>query len=303
MSDRSLIEKIERLKRERDAVILVHNYQAEEVQEIADFLGDSLGLSRQAAAAQAGTIVFCGVYFMAETAAILAPEKTVLIPEPDAGCPMADMLPADRLRAFKKKHPGAVTVAYVNSTAAVKAEADLCCTSANAPAVINSIPEDKEIIFVPDRFLGAWTMKETGRRLILYPGYCPTHRLLDPSDIRRARELHPGAVVMVHPECTPEVIAEADRVLSTSGMVKLARESEEKEFIVGTEVDMTVRLRRENPGKKFYPASDRLVCPNMKKTDLEKVLWALEEMRYPVTVPEEIRLQALKAVEAMVNIS
>ena len=303
MSDRSLIEKIERLKRERDAVILVHNYQVEEVQEIADFLGDSLGLSRQAAAAGAGTIVFCGVYFMAETAAILAPEKTVLIPEPDAGCPMADMLPAEKLRAFKKKHPGAVTVAYVNSTAAVKAEADLCCTSANAPAVINSIPREKEIIFVPDRFLGDWAMKMTGRRLILYPGYCPTHRLLEPSAIRRARELHPGAVVMVHPECTPEVIAEADRVLSTSGMVKLARESEQKEFIVGTEVDMTTRLRRENPGKKFYPASDRLVCPNMKKTTLEKVLWSLEEMRYPVTVPEEIRLQALKAVEAMVNIS
>ncbi len=200
MSDRALIEKIERLKRERDALILVHNYQTAEVQQVADFLGDSLGLSRQAAAAKAGTIVFCGVYFMAETAAILAPEKTVLIPDPAAGCPMADMVTADGLRAFKEKHPGAVTVAYVNSSAAVKAEADLCCTSANAPAVINSIPEEKKIIFVPDRFLGGWTARRTGRRLILYPGYCPVHRILEPAAIRRARELHPGALVMVHPE-------------------------------------------------------------------------------------------------------
>lgn len=303
MSDRDLIGRIEELKRERDAVILVHNYQAAEVQGIADFLGDSLDLSRKAAAAEASTIVFCGVYFMAETAAILSPEKTVLIPDPEAGCPMANMLPAEELRAFKKQHPGAVVVAYVNSSAAAKAEADLCCTSANAPAVINSIPEGKEIIFAPDKFLGDWAMKQTGRRLILYPGYCPVHRMLDRAAILRARQRHPAALVMVHPECTPEVIAEADEVLSTSGMVRLARESGRQEFIVGTEADMTVCLRRENPGKKFYPASPRLICPNMKKTGLEKVLWALEENRHRVTVPEEIRLQALKAVEAMVSIS
>ena len=303
MNDRALIERLGELKRKRHAVILVHNYQPAEVQEIADFLGDSLDLSRKAAGVPAETIVFCGVYFMAETAAILSPAKTVLLPEPAAGCPMADMITAEGLRAFKEKHPGAVTVAYVNSSAAVKAESDLCCTSANAPAVVRSIPEGKEIIFVPDRFLGAWAMRRTGRKMLLYPGYCPVHRLLDPADIRRARKLHPGALVMVHPECTPEVIAEADEVLSTSGMVKLAGESDREEFIVGTEVDMTTRLRRDNPGKKFYPAADRLVCPNMKKTSLEKVLWSLEENRFRVTVPEEIRLQALQAVEAMVNIS
>lgn len=303
MSDRSLIGKIERLKRERDALILVHNYQTAEVQQVADFLGDSLDLSRKAAAAGQSTIVFCGVYFMAETAAILAPGKTVLIPDPDAGCPMADMVTAAGLRAFQEKHPGAVTVAYVNSSAAVKAASDLCCTSANAPAVIDSIPAEREIIFVPDRFLGDWTRRRTGRKLILYPGYCPVHRLLEPSDIRRARELHPGALVMVHPECTPEVIAEADEVLSTSGMVKLAGESGREEFIVGTEIDMATRLRRDFPDKKFYPPSERLICPNMKKTSLEKVLWSLEENRYRVTVPEDIRLKALKAVEAMVKIS
>lgn len=303
MSDQVLIEKIERLKRERNAVILVHNYQVEEVQQVADYLGDSLDLSRQAAADDAELIIFCGVYFMAETAAILSPEKTVLIPDLDAGCPMANMITADGLRNFKKKHPGAVVVAYVNSSAAVKAESDLCCTSANAPAVVSSIPPDQEIIFVPDRFLGDWVMKQTGRQLILYPGYCPVHRILDLADIRRARKFYPHALVMVHPESPPEVIAAADRVLSTSGMVRLAGESERSEFIVGTEVDMTTRLRREYPEKKFYPASDRLICPNMKKISLEKVLWSLEEKRYPVTVPEEIRLRALKAVEAMVSIS
>lgn len=303
MSDRELIGKIERLKRERNAVILVHNYQTEEVQRAADFLGDSLGLSRQAAATDAGIIVFCGVHFMAETAAILSPGKTVLIPDPDAGCPMADMITAAGLRAFKEKYPGAVVVTYVNSSAAVKAESDLCCTSANAAQVVESIPEGKEIIFVPDRFLGDWTARRTGRRLILYPGYCPVHRMLDPAAILRQRELHPSALVMVHPECTPEVIDAADEVLSTSGMVKLARESACEEFIVGTEIDMATRLRRENPGKKFYPASPLLVCPNMKRITLEKVLWSLEETRYAVTVPEEIRVRALKAVSAMVEIS
>ncbi len=303
MSDRMIIEKIERLKRERNAVILVHNYQVEEVQQVADYLGDSLELSRQAAADSAELIIFCGVYFMAETAAILSPAKTVLIPDLDAGCPMANMISADGLRNFKSKHPGAVVVAYVNSSAAVKAESDLCCTSANAPAVVSSIPPDQEIIFVPDRFLGDWVMKQTGRQLILYPGYCPVHRILDLADIRRARKCYPHALVMVHPESPPEVIAAADQVLSTSGMVRVVGESERDEFIVGTEVDMTTRLRREYPEKKFYPASDRLICPNMKKISLEKVLWSLEEDRYPVTVPEEIRRRALKAVEAMVSIS
>lgn len=303
MSDRELIERIGQLKRERNAVILVHNYQPAGIQKIADFLGDSLDLSRKAAAASEETIVFCGVQFMAETAAILSPEKTILLPAPDAGCPMADMITAEGLRSFQEKHPGAVTVAYVNSSAAVKAETDLCCTSANAPAVIRSIPEGKEIIFVPDRCLGEWTMRRTGRKLILYPGFCPVHQQLTAEDIARQRELRPGALVMVHPECPPEVTAAADEVLSTSGMVKAAGESGREEFVVGTEVDMVTRLERDFPGKKFYPASDRLVCPDMKKITLEKVLQSLEENRSRVTVPEKIRRRALRAVEAMVNIS
>lgn len=303
MSDRELIERIGQLKRERNAVILVHNYQPAGIQKIADFLGDSLDLSRKAAAVSEETIVFCGVRFMAETAAILSPEKTVLLPAPDAGCPMADMITAEGLRSFQEKHPGAVTVAYVNSSAAVKAETDLCCTSANAPAVIRSIPEGKEIIFVPDRCLGEWTMRQTGRKLILYPGFCPVHQQLSAEDIARQRELRPGALVMVHPECPPEVTAAADEVLSTSGMVRAAGESGREEFVVGTEVDMVTRLERDFPGKKFYPASDRLVCPDMKKITLEKVLKSLEEDRPRVTVPEKIRRRALRAVEAMVNIS
>ena len=297
-----IIEKIERLKKERNAVILVHNYQIGEVQAIGDFLGDSLGLSRKAAATDADVIVFCGVHFMAETASILAPEKTVLIPDPEAGCPMADMIDADRLREVKAAHPGAVVVAYVNSSAEVKADTDICCTSANAAEVVASIPAEKDIIFVPDQYLGSFVVRKTGRQLILYPGYCPVHRKLLPEDILRQKESRPEAVVMVHPECTPEVIELADEVLSTSGMERLAAESKEDEFIIGTEVDMVTRLEQSNPEKSFYPASDRVVCPNMKKITLEKVLWSLEENRFEVRVPEEIRKKAKRAVDAMVAI-
>ncbi len=303
MSDRELRERIGELKRRRKAVILVHNYQPAEIQALADHLGDSLDLSRKAAASPAGTIVFCGVRFMAETAAILAPNKTVLLPELEAGCPMADMITAQQLRDFKEKHPGAVVVAYVNSSAEVKAEADLCCTSANAAAVVRSVPPEKEIIFVPDRCLGDYAMRVTGRKLILYPGWCPVHQKLAAEDIVRVRELHPEALVMVHPECPPEVVAVADEVLSTSGMVKTAGESGHAEFIVGTEIDMITRLRRDYPEKKFYPASPHLVCPDMKKITPEKVRQALEENRYRITVPEEIRRRAWRAVEAMVKIS
>jgi quinolinate synthase len=302
MTDQNIIFRINELKQELNAIILVHNYQIGEVQEIADFLGDSLGLSREAAGTDAEVIVFCGVHFMAETAAILAPEKTVLIPDPAAGCPMADMITAEELRVVKAEHPGAVVVAYVNSSAAVKAETDICCTSANAAAVVESIPGDREIIFVPDKYLGAYVMRTTGRKLILYPGYCPVHRKLMPEAIEEEKILHPRALVLVHPECTPEVIDLADEVLSTSGMERLASRSECREFIVGTEVDMVTRLRRDNPGKHFYPASDLVVCPNMKKITLEKVLWSLEEKKYEVTVPEEIRKKALRAVNAMVSI-
>lgn len=302
MTDQNLIFRINELKQELNAIILVHNYQIEEVQEIADFLGDSLGLSREAAATNAEVIIFCGVHFMAETAAILAPEKTVLIPDPAAGCPMADMITAKELRAIKAAHPDAVVVAYVNSSAAVKAETDICCTSANAAAVVESIPVDREIIFVPDKYLGAYVMRTTGRKLILYPGYCPVHRKLTPEAIEDRKILHPQALVMVHPECTPEVIDLADEVLSTSGMERVASRSECREFIVGTEVDMATRLQRDNPEKHFYPASDLVVCPNMKKITLEKVLWSLEEEKYEVIVPDEIRKKALRAVNAMVEI-
>jgi len=300
MKKQHIIEKIEKLKKKRNAVILVHNYQIGEVQAIGDFLGDSLGLSRKAAATDADVIVFCGVHFMVETASILAPEKTVLIPDPEAGCPMADMIDADRLRKVKAAHPGAVVVAYVNSSAEVKAETDICCTSANAAEVVASIPPGKDIIFVPDQYLGSFVVRKTGRQLILYPGYCPVHRKLLPEDILRQKESHPDAVVMVHPECTPDVIELADEVLSTSGMERLAAASKKEEFIVGTEVDMVTRLRRDNPSKSFYPASDRIVCPNMKKITLEKVLWSLEENKFEVRVPDEIRKKAKRAVDAMV---
>ncbi len=302
MKKQHIIEKIEKLKKKRNAVILVHNYQIGEVQAIGDYLGDSLGLSRKAAATDADIIVFCGVHFMAETASILAPDKAVLIPDPEAGCPMADMITADQLRAVKEEHPGAVVVAYVNSTAAVKAETNICCTSANAAAVVASIPSEKDIIFVPDQFLGSFVVRETGRQLILYPGYCPVHRKLLPGAVLRQKEIHPEAVVMVHPECTPEVIELADEVLSTSGMERLAASSEKNEFIVGTEADMVTRLKRSNPDKVFYPADNRVVCPNMKKITLEKVLWSLEEKKFEVRVPDEIRKKAKRSVDAMVAI-
>lgn len=302
MSDQWIIKKITKLKKALNAVILAHNYQTGEIQKIADFLGDSLGLSRNAAASDADIIVFCGVHFMAETAAILSPEKMVLIPEPSAGCPMADMITAGDLRAMKAEHPGAITVAYVNSSAEIKAETDICCTSANAAEVVKSIPEDREVIFVPDRYLGSYVTHKTGRELILFPGYCPVHRLLKAETLENQKRVHPRARVMVHPECTPEVIALADDVLSTSGMERTAAGGGDAEFIIGTEVDMVTRLRRDNPGKKFYPAFNQMICHDMKKITLEKVLRSLEEKRFQVTVPEEIREKALRSVNAMIGI-
>jgi len=296
-----IIEKIEKLKRERNAVILVHNYQNAEVQEIADYCGDSLGLSRKAAATDADVIVFCGVHFMAETAKILSSEKTVLLPDVHAGCPMADMINADQLRAMKGEHPGAVVVCYVNSSAEVKAESDYCCTSANATAVINSIDDDKEIIFVPDKFLGNYTAEETGRELILWQGYCPTHACIAPQEIKRLQQIHPHAKVMVHPECPPSIRELADEILSTSGMCEYARNTDADEFIVGTEVGMLHRLERENPGKQFYPATKNAVCPNMKMTTLDNILWSLQDMRHQIEVPEEVAAKARKAIERMVN--
>lgn len=297
-----LIERINDLKKKRNAVILVHNYQAPEVQDIADVLGDSLDLSRRAADTTADVIVFCGVHFMAETAAILNPGKTVLLPDAGSGCPMADMIDAPGLRALKAAHPGVPVVAYVNTTAAVKAETDICCTSSNAVAIVNALPQ-QELIFVPDRNLGDYVARQTGKKLSLWDGFCPTHMKILPEDIAAARKLHPHAEVLVHPECRPEVVALADKVLSTTGICTAVARSSATEFIIGTETGILHRLRKDNPGKTFYPASPAAVCPNMKKNTLEKILWALEDMRPVVTVDESIRIPARRAIDAMLSMS
>ncbi|MFA5882045.1 MAG: quinolinate synthase NadA [Eubacteriales bacterium] len=295
-----LAEEITELKKKRNAVILAHLYQRPEVQDIADFTGDSLGLSQEAAQTDADVIVFCGVHFMAETAAILSPRKTVLLPEINAGCPMADMVTADALREKKKEFPDAVVVCYVNSSADVKAESDICCTSANAVKVVKSVPEHNRIIFVPDKNLGHYVGLQTGRKIIYWPGYCNTHDKLTVSDIQKAKHAHPGAVVMVHPECRPEVVALADEVFSTSGMIKFANDNGGREYIIGTEMGILHQLQRRCPDKKFFMASNKLICPNMKATTLEKVKWALQEMHPRITVPEAVREKALGAVKRMI---
>lgn len=297
-----LIEKINTLKKERNAVILAHNYQAPEVQDIADFVGDSLGLSVQASKTSADVIVFCGVYFMAETAKILSPEKTVLIPDRDAGCPMADMITAEQLRKLKAEHPGAKVLCYVNTTAEVKAECDVCCTSGNAEKVVReAFSMDDEIIFAPDQYLAHYVSTQVGRDFIKWKGFCPTHMRLLPEDIERERRLHPGVEVLVHPECRAAVTDIADKVLSTEGMIRHVRTAPAKEFIIGTEVGILHRLGKENPGKIFYPLSKEAVCPNMKKTTLEKVLWSLEDMKDEVVVPQDIMMKARKSLDEMVK--
>jgi len=299
----ALVEKIERLKEQRRAVILAHNYQLPEVQDCADFVGDSLGLSIQAAQTDAEVIVFCGVHFMAETAKILSPGKTVLLPDKNAGCPMADMITAEQLRVLKAEHPGAKVLCYVNTSAEVKGECDLCCTSANAVRMVEEVLKDaEEIIFVPDRYLAAFVAEKTGRTFITWPGFCPTHARILPEHIEAVRALHPGAVVMVHPECRPEVAALADQVISTGGMSRYAREAEAREIIVGTEPGIIHRLKKENPDKIFHPVSDSVICPNMKRTSLEKILWSLEDMTPAIEVPEEIAGRARRCIEAMLNI-
>jgi quinolinate synthase len=295
----SLVDRILALKAERHAVILAHNYQLAEVQDIADFVGDSLELSRRAAATDAETIVFCGVSFMAETAAILSPDKAVLIPDWEAGCPMAAMITAQQLREEKARRPGLPVVCYVNTSAEVKAESDICCTSANAIEVVNSL-EAEEVIFVPDWCLGNWAQRHTDKRLHLWPGYCNTHHRILAADIERVKGEHPAAEVMVHPECTPDVVALADHVASTGGMIRVARESPAREFIVGTEVGIIHRLKGDHPDKEFYPTSSLVVCPNMKRINLEKVLWSLEDMRHRVEVPADVRERARDAIDRMI---
>jgi quinolinate synthase len=299
----TLIDSIKRLKEKRRAVILAHNYQIPEVQDIADFVGDSLGLSIQAARTDAETIVFCGVHFMAETAKILSPAKTVLLPDKTAGCPMADMITAEQLRALKSKHPGTKVLCYVNTSAEVKAECDLCCTSANAVRMVAEVLKgESEIIFVPDRYLAAFAGGKTGRKFITWPGFCPTHARILPEHVEAARARYPGAAVMVHPECRPDVAALADRVISTGGMSGYARETPAREIIVGTEPGIIHRLKKENPDKIFHPLSESAVCPNMKKTSLEKILWALEDMVHPIEVPEAVAAGARKCIRAMLNV-
>jgi quinolinate synthase len=299
--DSDLTEKILKLKEKRNAVLLVHNYQLGEVQDMADFIGDSLGLSQSAAKTDASVIVFCGVHFMAETASILCPDKTVLLPDRHAGCPMANMITAPQLHAKKKEHPKAAVVCYVNSTAAVKAESDICCTSANAVKVVESV-DANEILFIPDQYLGHYVSTKTDKKMILWPGFCPTHARILPEHIAKLKQEYPEAKVVVHPECKPGVIALADEVLSTSGMVKFAKREDVKEMIVGTEMGIIYRLRKENPGKRFIPVSEQAVCPNMKLITLEKILWSLEEMAPEVKVPEKIRLKAKKAVDKMLEV-
>ena len=299
MNDTPIAEEIAALKKERGAVILAHNYQRPEVQDAADFTGDSLELARRAASSDAPVIAFCGVYFMAETAAILNPGKTVLIPDPGAGCPMADMIDGAQLREFKARHPGALAVCYVNSTAEVQAECDICVTSGNAERVMAALPRGREIIFVPDRHLGSHVAKKLGAEYILWPGYCPTHARLSAKRVEEVRAAHPGAPVLVHPECPADVRAAADECLSTGGMCAYARASSAREIIVGTETGILHRLRRENPGKTFIPADDSLVCPNMKKTTLESLRDCLRDMSPRVAVPEETAARARRAIEAM----
>ena len=306
--------EIRELARARNAVLLAHNYERPEVQDVADFVGDSLGLSREAAKTEADTIVFCGVHFMAETAAILSPRKTVLLPDLAAGCSLAATIDAQQLRDWKAEHPGAVVVAYVNTTADVKAESDYCCTSGNAVDVVNAISKDKEILFLPDMFLGAHVRRVSGRDNIhVWMGECHVHAGIDPEDIRLQRSLHPDAEFLIHPECgcstsVIEAISAGDidpdgvQILSTEGMIKRPRESSADDFIVATEVGILHRLRRENPSKRFFAANERASCAYMKVTTLPKVLRSLQNMQYPITVPADVAARARGAIERMIAI-
>lgn len=321
----SLQKQILELKEQKRAIILSHNYQRDEVQDIADFVGDSLELSRIAATRECEMIIFCGVHFMAESASILSPDKTVLLPEIEALCPMADMIRVDSprpvrtsfpgfsdppayvfppeytLRDIKKKYPGVPVVAYVNTTAEVKAESDICCTSANVVKVIESLPGD-EVICIPDKNLSQWAARNTRKKVIAWDGYCNVHERVTLDDVKQARAEHPYAVIMAHPECRLEVLEMADHVTSTSGMLRYALASDAKEFVVGTEIGLMHRLRRENPEKIFYPLRKDMICPNMKKTTLKSILRAFQENTYLVKVPDEIRIPAKRALDRMLEI-
>jgi len=290
-------------------VILAHNYQTGDIQDIADFVGDSLDLSLQAAKSEARVIIFCGVRFMAEVAHILSPEKTVIMPDLRAGCPMADMINVQQLREWKQKYPKATVVCYINTPAEVKAESDICVTSSSAIKVIASLKSSLEILFVPDQYLGSWVARQfPEKKFILYPGYCNIHVRIQPQYIVELKKQHPQAEVMVHPECAGEVISLADKVLGTGGMLKYAKQSSAREFIVGTENGLIYRLKKENPEKEFYPTAVHILCPNMKVTTLEKVLWALEDIEHPhppaarIVLAEEVRLKAKRMIDRMLAV-
>lgn len=300
MSSHEILGQIAHWKEKRGAVILAHNYQPGEIQDIADFLGDSLALSRQAAEEPAQVIVFCGVRFMAESAKILSPNKTVLIPRRDAGCPLADTITAEQVRQLKEAHPRAAVVCYVNSSAEVKAESDVCCTSSNALQVVDGVAA-QEIIFIPDKNLGHYVSRFTKKKVIIWDGFCYVHHRIRAKELQRAKEAHPQAVVLVHPECRPEVIDLADHVLSTDGMLRFARNADAGEFIIGTEVGLIYRLQKENPGKKFFTAGNAMVCVNMKKIHLEDVLLSLQQDQFSITISEEIRRRAQAALSRMLQ--
>jgi quinolinate synthase len=302
MSSPELTQAIRDLLKQRNAVLLAHNYMRDEVQAIADITGDSLQLSMEAAKTDAAVIVFCGVHFMAESAAILSPDKTVLLPRPDAGCPMADMVDVTGLQKLKAMHPGVPVVTYVNSSAAVKAESDICCTSANAVSVVRSLPEN-ELIFAPDRNLGRWIARFVpDKQFIYWDGYCPTHERMQPEAVLEKKAQHPDALFICHPECAPAVSDLADHVCSTSGMYSYCKQSPAKKFIIGTEAGILYKLRRDNPDKEFILATPALICPNMKLTSLEDVLLALQTMQPVVRVPEEVRLKAKAALDKMLAV-
>jgi len=301
MPPEGLADKVRALAREKGALVLAHNYQLGEVQDVADFVGDSLELARKASQVRADLILFCGVHFMAETAKILNPDARVLEPDPNAGCPMANMLNARQLRNLKGRHPLAVVVTYVNSSAEVKAETDVCCTSGNALKVVSGIPRDRDIIFVPDKSLGAYVSAKLDRPLIFWDGYCPTHHRITAEAVLQARREHPSAKVVVHPECTPDVTALADEVASTSGILRYASETPYAEYIIGTEIGMLHRLNKENPGKFFYPVTRFADCPNMKLNTLDKLLWSLEDGEFEVTVSEPTASRAKKALDRMLE--
>jgi quinolinate synthase len=298
LDDVELIARIKELKKERNAVILAHSYERPEVQDIADYVGDSLELSRLAAKTDADVIVFCSVHFMAETAKILSPLKTVLLPSAEAGCPLADMITPAQLEAEKAKHPNAAVVAYVNCSAEIKAMSDVCCTSANALQVVNSMPQE-EILFVPDQHLGRFVQKQTHKKMILWAGCCPTHQRMKAKDIIAIKQEFPDAVVVVHPESNEDICNMADAVLSTSQMLRYCQASEAKTFVIGTEMGMLHRLRTAMPDKTFIQPSKGLICPNMKMTQLEDVYEALKENKHPIEIPEPIRIKALRALDGM----